>query len=122
MEAYDIPSTKRKKETMQREKTVEEPVKTASDAVTVEKSIFIGQKPIRNYVLACLTSLTAGSNKVVIKARGRAICRAVDTVEMLRRSMKDLKLQDILLSTEQVSREEGRKLNVSAIEITLTRS
>jgi len=117
-----MPNTKRKKETVQKEKTIEEPVKTASDAVTVEKSIFIGQKPVRNYVLACLTSLSAGSDKVVIKARGRAICRAVDTVEMLRRSMKNLQLQDILLSTEQVSREQGRKSNVSAIEITLTRS
>jgi DNA-binding protein len=116
-----MPSTKRKKETMQKEKTVEEPVKTASDAVPVEKSIFIGQKPVRNYVLACLTSLSAGSNKVVIKARGRAICRAVDTVEMLRRSMKGLQLQNILLSTEEVSREQGRKSNVSAIEITLTK-
>lgn len=117
-----MPNTKRKKETMQKEKAAEEPVKTARDVVTVEKLILIGQKPVRNYVLACLISLSAGSNKVVIKARGRAICRAVDTVEMLRRSMKDLQLQNIMLSTEEVSRDQGRKSNVSAIEIILTRS
>ncbi|HVP26397.1 MAG TPA: DNA-binding protein Alba [Candidatus Bathyarchaeia archaeon] len=86
-----------------------------------EKSVFIGQKPVRNYVLACLTSLYSGSNKVVVKARGRAICRAVDTVEMLRRSMKDLQLENIMLSTEEVAREQGRKSNVSAIEITLSK-
>jgi DNA-binding protein len=116
-----MPSTKRKKETVQKEKSVEEPVRAAEDVVITEKSVFIGQKPVRNYVLACLTSLYSGSNKVVVKARGRAICRAVDTVEMLRRSMKDLQLENIMLSTEEVAREQGRKSNVSAIEITLSK-
>jgi len=75
-----------------------------------------------NYVIACLTFFNSGAKKVVVKARGRAISRAVDTVELLRRVfLKDLQLQGISISTEEVTRAEGQKANVSAIEITVTK-
>ena len=84
--------------------------------------VFIGQKPVMNYVTACLTVLNTGAKKVVVKARGRAISRAVDTIELLRRVfMKDLQLQGIIICTEEVTRSEGQKANVSAIEITVTK-
>jgi DNA-binding protein len=87
-----------------------------------EKVVFVGQKPVQNYVMACITSFSAGSNKIVLKARGRAICKAVDTAELLRRTfMKNAQLQGISISTEQVTREGDRKTNVSAIEISITR-
>ncbi len=88
-----------------------------------EKVVYVGQKPVKNYVIACLTSFSTGSNKIVLKARGRAICKAVDTVELLRRAfMKGAQLQGISICTEQVAREGDRKANVSAIEITLTKA
>jgi DNA-binding protein len=94
-----------------------EPAKGAS-----EKVVFVGQKPVKNYVMACITSFSAGSNKIVLKARGRAICKAVDTAELLRRTfMKNAQLQGISISTEQVTREGDRKTNVSTIEINITR-
>ena len=76
-----------------------------------------------NYVLACVTFLTQpDSQKVVVKARGRAIPRAVDTTELLRRVfIKDLRLEHIDIRTEEVARDQGRKSNVSAIEITLAK-
>jgi len=75
-----------------------------------------------NYVVACLTFFNSGVKKVVVKARGRAISRTVDTVELLRRAfMKDLHLQGIDICTEEVTRIEGQKANVSAIEITVTK-
>jgi len=75
-----------------------------------------------NYVVACLTFFNSGVKKIVVKARGRAISRAVDTVELLRRVfMKDLQLQGISIGTEEVARAEGQKANVSTIEITVTR-
>ena len=87
-----------------------------------EKVVFVGQKPVKNYVMACITSFSAGSNRIVLKARGRAICKAVDTAELLRRTfMKNAQLQGISISTEQVTREGDRKTNVSAIEISITR-
>lgn len=87
-----------------------------------ESTVLIGKKPIMNYVVACLTFFNSGAKKVMIKARGRAISRAVDTVELLRRAfIKDLQLQDIIIGTEEVTRSNGQKTNVSIIEITVTR-
>jgi DNA-binding protein len=87
-----------------------------------ENTVLIGKKPIMNYVIACLTFFNSGAPNVVIKARGRAISRAVDTVELLRRAfVKDLQLKDIKIGTDEVERGEGIKTNVSTIEITVTK-
>jgi DNA-binding protein len=85
--------------------------------------VLIGRKPVMNYVVACLTFFNTGEKQVTVKARGRAISRAVDTVELLRRAfVKDLALQGICIGTEEVQRvEENRKTNVSTIEISLTK-
>jgi len=99
------------------------PTETEPRIEVSEKIVYVGQKPVKNYVMACLTSFSAGSNKVVLKARGQAICKAVDTVELLRRAfMKNAQLQGISISTEQVTREGDRKSNVSAIEISITKA
>lgn len=109
---------KQKKETAEKEKAP----RTARTTKTNENIVLIGKKPVMNYVVACLTFFNSGTKKVVVKARGRAISRAVDTVELLRRGfVKDLQLQDINISTEEVTRSEGQKSNVSAIEITVTK-
>ena len=84
--------------------------------------VLIGKKPIMNYVLACLTFFNSGAKQVIVKARGRAISRAVDTVELLRRAfVKDVELKNIAIGTEQVERAEGQKSNVSTMEITLVK-
>ena len=46
-------------------------------------TIYVGKKPTMNYVLACLTQINNGSNTVTVKARGRAISRAVDVAQVL---------------------------------------
>lgn len=90
---------------------------------SVNNVVLIGKKPVMNYVLACLTFFNSGAKKVVVKARGRAISRAVDTVELLRRVfLRDVKVQDISIGTEEVERSEGQKTSISTIEITLVRS
>ena len=85
--------------------------------------VLIGRKPVMNYVIACLTFFNSGEKQVTLKARGRAISTAVDTVELLRRAfVKDLELPSISIGTEELQRaEENRKSNVSTIEINLTR-
>lgn len=101
-------------------KKTAKPTKTAE--IDNEHIVFIGKKPVMNYVVACLTFFNSGAKRVCVKARGRAISRAVDTVELLRRSLvKDLQLQGINLSTEEVTRSEGQKAKVSAIEIAVTK-
>ena len=87
-----------------------------------ENVIYVGNKPPMSYVLAVVTQFnTGGSDEVIIKARGRAISRAVDTAEISRnRFIKDAELKDIQICTESITNEEeGRTSNVSSIEITL---
>lgn len=89
---------------------------------TSENAVLIGRKPVMNYVVACLTYFNSGEKNICVKARGRAISTAVDTVELLRRAfITDVELKSIAIGTEEVQREEGRKSNVSTIEITLAR-
>jgi len=44
--------------------------------------IFVGAKPLMNYVLASITQSNSASNGIIIKARERAISRAVDVAEI----------------------------------------
>ena len=87
-----------------------------------ENVIYVGNKPPMSYVLAVVTQFSS-SNEVIIKARGRAISRAVDTAEIVRnRFVADAKLKDIKIGTESfTNEEEGRTSNVSSIEICLTK-
>ena len=117
-----MPNAKRKRKTAQKEKPAEKTVETARNIEMKESFVYIGRKPVMNYVVACLTYFSSGSKKLMVKARGRAIPRAVDTVEILRRSFaKDLQLESITVCTEEVPREQGRKSNVSSVEIALTK-
>ena len=86
--------------------------------------VFIGKKPVMNYVTACITFFNSGEKQVIVKARGRAICRAVDTIELLRRAfIKDLNIKHIAINTEELVRAEGgQKSNVSTIEIAVAKA
>ena len=84
--------------------------------------VLIGRKPVMNYVLACITLFHGGADEIYVKARGRAISRAVDVVEVVRRRfMPDVSVKNIGIGTDQLPpREEGGSpSNVSTIEITL---
>jgi len=81
--------------------------------------VFIGVKPVMNYVLAVITQLNMGSGGVTLKARGKAISTAVDVAEITRnRFSKDLKVKSISIGTEELQAESGT-INVSSIEIAL---
>lgn len=85
-------------------------------------TVLVGKKPLMNYVFACLTTLQSGASQLVLKARGRAISRAVDVVQVLqRRFYKDLKVTDIKLGTEEVTGPSNQPISVSTIEIVLKR-
>ena len=90
---------------------------------TDENVIYVGSKPPMSYVLAVVTQFNSGSDEVIIKARGRAISRAVDAAEITRnRFVTDAKVKEIKISTESITNEEeGRTSNVSSIEICLTK-
>ncbi len=106
------------------EKVAKEPEKKAEPAKfrRDESVVFVGSKPLMSYITACVTQLNRNPEELVIKARGRAISRAVDVAEVLRnRFMTDLVVRNIDISTEQVKTAEGNVANVSAMEITLVR-
>jgi DNA-binding protein len=85
--------------------------------------IFIGDKPVMNYVLAVLTQFNKEAKNVVLKARGRSISRAVDTAEIARnRFIPDLKIKGINIGTESLPADSGRMVNVSSMEIVLSKS
>jgi DNA-binding protein Alba len=78
------------------------------------ENIYIGSKPILNYVTALLMALQR-SDVVNVMARGRAISTAVDVVEVARRSFIDnLSIDDIAIGTEKIG-EENEIRNVSSI-------
>ncbi len=81
-------------------------------------TVFVGKKPTMGYVLAVVTQFNNGAEEVVVKARGKLISRAVDVVEIVRhRFMPDAKIDDIHISTEELTSEDGSKSKVSSIEI-----
>jgi DNA-binding protein len=84
--------------------------------------VYVGNKPPMSYVLAVVTEFNKGNtDEVTIKARGRAISRAVDAAEIARnRFVTDATVKEIKIGTESVTNEEGRTSNVSSIEIILT--
>lgn len=83
--------------------------------------IYIGRKGTMEYVRAVVTQFRGGSDEVVIKARGKAISRAVDAAEIVRhRFVRDASVRDVRIGTEQVE-DEGGTTNVSSIMIVLAR-
>jgi DNA-binding protein len=91
--------------------------------VSRSNTVFIGRKPVLNYVLACMTLFKSGQEEVLVKARGRSISTAVDVVEVMRnRFMSDLKVGEVSIGTEELtSPDRPGPTNVSTIEIKLHR-
>ena len=88
-----------------------------------ENAVFVGNKPVMNYVLAVLTQFNNGATEVAIKARGKAISRAVDVAEIVRnRFLPNVTVKSIQIDTEELDSEQGRKVNVSTIEIVLAKT
>ncbi|WP_083475417.1 DNA-binding protein Alba [Methanogenium cariaci] len=85
-----------------------------------DNTVFVGNKPVMNYVLAVITQFNNGAEEVSIKARGgKAISRAVDTAEIaMNRFLEDVTKKEIVTSTEIIDTESGQT-NVSSIEILL---
>jgi archaea-specific DNA-binding protein len=83
--------------------------------------VYIGNKPVMNYVLAVVKEFNNGAKEVTVKARGRAISRAVDAVEVSKnRFVTDAIVNNIKIGTEKIASENGES-NVSIIEIVMAK-
>ncbi|RLG21485.1 DNA-binding protein Alba [Methanosarcinales archaeon] len=90
--------------------------------MTEDNTIYIGNKPVINYVLAVVSQFNEGADEVVIKARGRAISRAVDTAEVVRtRFLQGVYPKEIKIGTEELEGHKGDMVKVSSIEIFLAK-
>jgi len=85
-------------------------------------NVFVGLKPVMSYVTAIILHLNSGNKEVIVKARGNAISKAVDVVEVARRRFFEGKLvvREISIGTEVLGQENERR-NVSTMGIKLER-
>jgi len=88
-----------------------------------ENVIFVGKKPVMSYVVACLELFQEGRNDITLKARGRAISRAVDTAQIItKKFVPGVTVKSVELGTEYVKNPEtGVSSDVSSMEIHLTK-
>ncbi|MCI4343586.1 MAG: DNA-binding protein Alba [Thermoplasmata archaeon] len=89
-----------------------------------EVTVYIGLKPTMTYVFQVITQLNSGAGPVLVKARGNAIARAVDVVEVIRRRFLEgqVEVGAIVIGTERLTNHGGRDANVSSISIPVTRT
>jgi|TARA_Y100000310_G_scaffold130751_1_gene129864 DNA-binding protein len=88
--------------------------------------VFIGSKPFMNYVTSVAMQFTTKEQKeVTVKARGKFISRAVDIAEVIRKKFlkdKNVDVAEIKIDSEELENREGKKMNVSTIEIKLSKN
>jgi DNA-binding protein len=88
--------------------------------------IYIGEKPFMNYVTGVVTQFkTKLQKEVIVKARGKFISRAVDVAEVSAKKFlkeENIKVKGISINSEEFENKEGKKVNVSTIQITLEKA
>lgn len=87
-----------------------------------DNTVYIGKKETMAYVMAVVNQFNNGSDEVFIKARGRAISKAVDVAEITKNKfLKEATVIEIETDTEKIEQEEGNQtVNVSSMSITLS--
>jgi archaea-specific DNA-binding protein len=87
-------------------------------------TVFVGPRPTITYVFEVVAQLNSGVDPVIVKARGLAIGKAVDVVEVVRHKFLDgaVAIGTIRIETERLVNRQGREMSVSSIAIPLSRS
>jgi DNA-binding protein len=95
------------------------------DKKTEENIVFVGGKPFMNYITGVVMQFTTNNAPdVTIKARGKFISKAVDVAELAsKKFLKDqkIKIKDVKIDSEEFENKEGKKVNVSTMEILLVK-
>lgn len=109
---------------MEKAKQVENNKKVGKKSMS-DDTIFIGTKPLMNYVTAIVMMITAKNQKEIkVIARGKFTSKAIDVVEVARNNFlkgeNQVDVKDIKIASEKFERKEDNKLiSVSTIEIIL---
>ncbi len=137
LETQSEESESTKPEAIQESKTIEESnTKTIEESNTktinekkdstqepqTRNTIPIGKKPIMTYVNSTLTQLSS-LPLVTIRARGKSITTAVDVSQFILKRMNSVgyKISDVRISSDLLESNDGKKRNVSSIEIDIMR-
>lgn len=89
-----------------------------------DNSIFVGGKPFMNYVTGVVMQFTTkNADKVIVKARGKFISKAVDVSEVAAKRFLEnrIGLVDVKIDSEEFQNQEGKQVRVSTIELTLAK-
>ncbi len=97
--------------------------KKTSELTNNDNTVFVGSKPLVNYIRGVITQFTKKElSEVVIKSRGKFISKAVDVAEVAKRSLENtVTVKDIKIGSESFE-SEGKRTNISTMDITLVRS
>ncbi len=86
-----------------------------------KNTIFIGKKPLMTYVTSAIIQLSMLPS-ITIKARGMSIGTAVDVSQIILRKTKIFEIGNVKIGSESLESSDGRKRDVSTIEIPVTRN
>lgn len=89
-----------------------------------DNSIFVGGKPFMNYVTGVVMQFTTkNADRVIVKARGKFISKAVDVSEVASKRFLEnrIGLIDVKIDSEEFQNQEGKQVRVSTIELTLAK-
>lgn len=95
---------------------------TSSQNSDNDSTIFVGSKPLVNYIRGVITQFTKkAAPEVTIKSRGKFISKAVDVAEVARRSLEEnIQIKEVKIGSESFE-AEGKKTNISTMDITLSK-
>ena|SRR3970040_266648 len=89
-------------------------------------SVFIGGKPFIKYITGVVMQFTAKNRQeVIIKARGKFIQKSIDVAESIRKRFlkdKNIGVKNVKIGSEEMENQEGKKMSISTIEITLAKN
>lgn len=91
------------------------------DTKNSENVVFVGNKPLVNYIKSVLMQFNKqNADEVIIKSRGKFISKAVDVAEVSRRTLekKNVKIADIKITSESFEKD-SKITNISAMDIVL---
>jgi len=84
--------------------------------------IYVGKKPLLNYCQAIIQTLHDNDTAKLL-ARGSAISRAVDAVEVTRnRYLNGVEIKSIEIGTDELESSDGEMRNVSNMTIILEKN
>lgn len=85
--------------------------------------VIIGSKPMINYVTACITIFNSGSEKVILRARGKAINNLVDVFLLLRNSFfKNIQITSFNIDCDEITFYDGKRIFLPVLELFLSKT